>query len=76
MVYFSHEQRRSKMITLIGVLIIIGIIMYTYVEMDRREIQKKQEALQRENDILQAKLKEQERIRHEEFMNKEYDPQI
>lgn len=64
------------MITLIGVLIIGGIIMYTYIELDRQEIQKKQEALRKAEDALDARLKEQERLRHEEFMNKEYDPQI
>jgi len=60
-------------IILIGVTIIGIILAYTYIETDRQEIQKKQEALQRENDILQAKLKEQERLRHEEFMKKDYE---
>ena len=58
------------MITLIGVLIIGGIIMYTYIELDRQEIQKKQQALQKAQDVLDARLKEQERLRHEESFNR------
>lgn len=57
-------------ITLIGVTVIGFILVYTYIETDRQEIQRKQEALQRENDILQAKLKEQEKIRHEEILKR------
>jgi uncharacterized membrane protein (DUF106 family) len=53
-------------ITLIGVTIIGFICFYTYIETDRQEIQKKQEALQKAQDALDARLKEQERLRHEE----------
>jgi hypothetical protein len=55
-------------IILIGLTVIGVICAYTYIETDRREIQRKQEALQRENEILQAKLKEQEKIRHDESL--------
>lgn len=58
------------MITLLGVLIIGGIIIYTYIVTERQEIQKKQEALQRENEILQEKLKEQELKTKEETFNR------
>jgi len=61
------------MIALIAILIIGGIFMYTYVELDRQEIQKKQEALQKAEEELDARLKEQERLRHEEFMKKDYE---
>ena len=61
------------MITLIGVLIIGGIIMYTYVIMDRQEIERKQEALKRAEEILDAKLAEQEKLRHKGFMNRPYE---
>ena len=64
------------MITFLGVLIIGGIIMYTYVETERQEIQKKQEELQRENEKLQARIKAEEARRHKEMLEKEYDPQI
>ena len=60
-------------ITLIGVTVIGFILAYTYVEMDRQEIQKKQEALRKAEEELDARLKEQERIRHEEFMKKDYE---
>jgi len=63
-------------ITLIGVTIIGGIAMYTYIELDRQEIQKKQEALQKENERLQARIKAEEERRHKEMLEKEYDPQI
>jgi uncharacterized membrane-anchored protein YhcB (DUF1043 family) len=61
------------MIALIAILIIGVIIMYTYVEMDRQEIQKRQEQIQRDLDSLKASIKEEERKRHEEFMNKPYE---
>jgi len=60
-------------IILIAVVIIGFILAYTYVEMDRRDIQKKQKALQKATEELDARLKEQERLRHEEFMKKPYE---
>jgi len=60
-------------ITLLAVVIIGFILVYTYIETDRQEIQKKQEALQKAEEELDARLKEQERIRHEEFMKKDYE---
>jgi uncharacterized membrane protein len=69
MLYFQQKEA-NKMITLLGVLIIGGIIIYTYIVTERQEIQKKQEALQRENEILQEKLKEQELKTKEETFNR------
>jgi len=60
-------------ITLIGVTVIGFIFAYTYVEVDRQEIQKKQEALQKEAEALKAKQAIEEKRRHEEFMNKPYE---
>ena len=58
------------MILLIGILIIGFILGYTYLEMGRREIQIYQEALQRENEKLQAKIKsEQEKMKVESIKN-------
>jgi hypothetical protein len=54
------------MITLFAIMIIGVIVGITYLETGRQEIQKYQEALERENNILQAKIAEQEKIRHEE----------
>jgi mannose/fructose/N-acetylgalactosamine-specific phosphotransferase system component IIC len=61
------------MILLIAIVIIGFILAYVYIETDRQEIQKKQEALQKDEERLKAKLAEQERLRHEEFMNKPYE---
>jgi hypothetical protein len=60
-------------ITLIGLTVIGFILAYAYIEADRQEIQKKQEALQKAQEALDARLKEQERLRHEAFMNKPYE---
>jgi len=58
------------MILLIGILIIGFILGYTYLEMGRQEIQIYQEALQRENEKLQAKIKsEQEKMKVESIKN-------
>jgi sensor domain CHASE-containing protein len=64
------------MITFIGLAIIFGIFMYTYVELDRQEIQKRQERIQKDLDDLKKRIKVEEARRHEEFMNKDYDPQV
>jgi len=60
-------------ITLIAVVIGGFLLAYVYIEHDRAEIQAKQEALQKAQEDLDARLKEQERLRHEEFMNKPYE---
>ena len=56
-------------------IIVVGVILIgvVYIEHDRAEIQAKQEALQKATEELDARLKEQERIRHEEFMKKPYE---
>ena len=59
--------------TLIAVVIGGFLLAYVYIEHDRAEIQKKQEALQKATEELDVRLKEQEKIRHEEFMNKPYE---
>lgn len=69
--------RRSKMIiTLIGVTIIGFICTYTYVVINRRDIEQKQEELQRENEIIQAKLKQEEERRIQAINKYNYDPEI
>ena len=60
-------------ITLIAVVIGGFLLAYVYIEHDRAEIQAKQEALQKATEELDVRLKEQERLRHEEFMNKPYE---
>jgi len=62
--------------TLIAVVIGGFLLAYVYIEHDRAEIQAKQEALQRENNILQARINAEEERRHKEMLEKEYDPQI
>jgi len=62
--------------TLIAVVIGGFFLAYVYIEHDRAEIQAKQEALQRENNILQARIKAEEERRHKEMLENEYDPQI
>lgn len=64
------------MIVLIVVLIIGFILIYTYIEIDRAEIQRKQEALHKAQDALDARLKEQERLRHEESLKRSYDAEV
>lgn len=51
-------------------IIVVGVILISvvYIEHDRAEIQAKQEALQKAQEDLDARLKEQERLRHEEMI--------
>ena len=60
---------------IILLIIVVGLILMSvvYIEYDRAEIQAKQETLQKAQEDLDARLKEQERLRHEEFMNKPYE---
>jgi len=63
-------------IILIAVVIIGFILAIIYVERDRAEIQRKQEALEWANHILLTKLKAEELRRHKEMLEKEYNPQV
>ena len=60
---------------IILLIVVVGVILIgvVYIEHDRAEIQAKQEALQKAEEELDARLKEQERFRHEEFMKKPYE---
>ena len=62
--------------TLIAVVIGGFLLAYVYIEHDRAEIQAKQEALERENERLQARIKTEEERRHKEMLEKEYNPQV
>lgn len=64
------------MITLLAVLIIGFILTYTYIVMNRREIEQKQEASQRENEIFLKLLEEADRQTREERVNRDYEPEI
>jgi len=59
---------------IILLIVVVGVILIgvAYIEHDRAEIQAKQEALQKAQDALDVRLKEQERLRHEAIM-KRYD---
>ena len=62
-------------VMIIFLIVVVGIILIgvAYIEYDRAEIQAKQEALQKAQEDLDARLKEQEKLRHEEFMNRPYE---
>lgn len=64
------------MITLLAVLIIGFILTYTYVVINRREIEQRQKELQRENETIQEKLKQEEERRIEAINKYNYDPEI
>ena len=58
------------MIILLGLVIICFILGYTHLEIEREQIKKYQDELERQNEILQTKIKsEQEKMKSESIKN-------
>jgi len=64
------------MLILFGVVVVGFILGLTYIEQERNATQKRQAELERENDILKRRIKEEEVRQHKEMLSKEYNPQV